>query len=76
MRFEAEIVVPSGQQLNVGRVAGLTEDGIDYGGNADQILLPRGYPADQWVRSIRDTQTGRVYTYDEFAAAFPNQVTY
>ncbi len=45
-----------------------------YRGGADQILLPRNWSSD-WVSSVRDGQTGRIYSYDEFKTEFPEQVT-
>ncbi|WP_259779861.1 hypothetical protein [Aestuariispira ectoiniformans] len=74
MRFEAEIEVPPGQKLNIGRVAEqpVNSESPKYRGNADQILLPRNYPT-EWIRNVRDGQTGRVYTIDEFRAEFPDQ---
>lgn len=36
--------------------------------------MPLDYPL-KWVKSVRDGKTGKVYTYDEFRKAFPDQVT-
>ena len=73
-QFEAEIVIPKGTQIHVGRVApqpvGAT--GPKYRGGADQVLLPRDYP-DTWIKSVRDGKTGKIYTGAEFKAKFPEQ---
>ncbi|WP_258879858.1 hemagglutinin repeat-containing protein [Pectobacterium aroidearum] len=75
-QFEAQIEVPKNTKLNIGTVG--EQPPLDanpkYSGGADQILLPRNYSTD-WVKSVRDGKTGKVYTYDEFKAKFPDQVT-
>ncbi|MBC8954444.1 hypothetical protein [Xenorhabdus sp. PB62.4] len=75
-RFEAEIEIPQDTKLNIGIVGKQppSSDTPKYRGGGDQILLPRDYPMD-WVKSIRDGKTGKVYTYEEFKVAFPDQVT-
>lgn len=45
-----------------------------YDGEADQILMPGNYPS-EWIKSVRDGKTGKVYTYDGFRKSFPDQVT-
>jgi hypothetical protein len=74
-RFEAEIIIPKGTTLNIGKVGQQppTSASPKYTGGADQILLPQNYSSD-WVKSIRDGKTGKVYTLDEFQKAFPKQV--
>lgn len=52
MRFEAEIIVPQNTRLYVGRIE-------------EQILLPKDYPS-EWIRTIRDLKTGKVYTFEEY----------
>ncbi|MFJ5501009.1 hemagglutinin repeat-containing protein, partial [Pectobacterium sp. CHL-2024] len=75
-QFEAQIEVPKNTKLNIGTVG--EQPPLDanpkYSGGADQILLPRNYSTD-WIKSVRDGKTGKVYTYDEFKAKFPDQVT-
>lgn len=61
MRFEAEIIVPQNTRLYVGRI----EEQASYKGGADQILLPKDYPS-EWIRTIRDLKTGKVYTFEEY----------
>ena len=76
MRFEAKIEVPTGQTLNIGKVAPQTSsNGLQtLTGGGDQILMPQNWNAQQWVREVVDKTTGRIYTYDEFRLAFPNQL--
>ena len=50
---EAEIVVPSGTKLNIGRVEQQSDNGKTLTGNADQILLPQNWNQD-WVKKVRD----------------------
>jgi len=73
-RFEAEIIVPKGEKLNLGKVAEqpVGVKNPKYKGNADQVLLPKGYSID-WVKSVRDGKTGKVYTIEEFKTLFPKQ---
>ena len=73
-RFEAEIIVPKGEKLNLGKVAEqpVGVKNPKYKGNADQVLLPKDYSID-WVKSVRDGKTGKVYTIDEFKTLFPEQ---
>ena len=74
-QFEAEIVIPAGQKLNIGKVGQQPVDSINpkYSGGGDQILLPQNYPP-AWIKSIRDGKTGKVYSYSEFKNKFPEQV--
>ncbi len=75
-RFEAEIIVPEGEKINIGTVGQQPPDSSNpkYRGGADQILLPKNWSSD-WVKTVRDGKTGTVYTLEEFKAAFPEQVT-
>ncbi|WP_234998534.1 hypothetical protein [Salirhabdus sp. Marseille-P4669] len=51
--FEAVIEVPKGQILNIGRVEKqYTKTGALLAGDADQILLPQGWPS-EWIKEIR-----------------------
>ena len=74
-RFEAEIIIPKGQELNIGKVGQqpVNSNSPKYTGGADQILLPQNYSM-SGVKSIKDGKTGKVYTYEEFKKAFPDQV--
>jgi filamentous hemagglutinin len=45
-----------------------------YDGGADQILMPKKHPS-EWIKSVRDGKTGKVYIYDKFRKSFPEQVT-
>jgi filamentous hemagglutinin len=75
-RFEAEIDIPASEKINIGTVGQQPPSSATpkYRGGADQILLPKDW-SPSWVKSIRDGKTGKVYTYEEFKAAFPDQVT-
>lgn len=75
-QFEAQIEVPENTKLNLGFVGEQPplSKNPKYSGGADQILLPRNYSFD-WIKSIRDGKTGKVYSYDEFKKAFPEQVS-
>ncbi|MGM3184500.1 DUF6862 domain-containing protein [Dickeya oryzae] len=75
-QFEAQIEIPENTKINIG-VVGEQKPGSEkpkYDGGADQILMPRNYPS-EWIKSVRDGKTGKVYTYDEFRKSFPDQVT-
>lgn len=51
--YEARIVVPKGQVLNIGKVAEqYTKTGTKLAGGADQILLPENWPL-EWIKDIR-----------------------
>jgi len=49
-KYEIEITIPKGQQLNIGKVAPQTIEstGTVLSGGADQILLPQGWPP-EWI---------------------------
>ncbi|MBP2966863.1 hypothetical protein J8385_20025, partial [Acinetobacter baumannii] len=48
--YEAEITIPKGETLNIGKVASQTNDktGTILKGGADQILLPQDWPL-EWI---------------------------
>jgi filamentous hemagglutinin len=73
-QFEAEIVIPKGTQIHVGKVAEqpVRATSPKYRGGADQVLLPRDYP-DTWIKSIRDGKTGRNYSLNELKKLYPDQ---
>jgi hypothetical protein len=73
-RFEAEIDIPPGEKLNIGKVAEqpVGSNSPKYRGKGDQVVLPRNYPMD-WVKSVRDGKTGKEYSMDEFRTLFPDQ---
>lgn len=50
---EAEIVVPTGTKLNIGRVEEQSDGRKTLTGNADQVLLPQNWNQD-WVNKVRD----------------------
>ncbi len=51
--FDLIIEVPKGQILNIGRVEKqYTKTGALLEGDADQILLPQGWPS-EWIKDIR-----------------------
>ena len=77
-RFEAEIVVPKGETLNIGKVGeqpvgGKVNGTYKYRGGADQILLPRNWDT-SWVKSVKDKKTGITYSLKEFKQKFPDQI--
>lgn len=54
LRYEAEIVIPKGTTLNIGRVGEqYTMSGARLSGGADQILLPQNWDLN-WIKSIRN----------------------
>jgi filamentous hemagglutinin len=69
MQFEAELVIEKGAKLNLGKIAPQSV----YSGGADQVLLPLGYP-ENWVKSIKDLKTGKIYSLEEFKISFPDQI--
>ncbi|MDE8756046.1 hypothetical protein PZA22_16290 [Pectobacterium polaris] len=75
-QFEAQIDIPKNTKINIGTVGEQPPVSTNpkYTVGADQILLPRNYSTD-WIKSVRDGKTGKVYTYDEFKTKFPDQVT-
>ncbi|GGB22167.1 hypothetical protein GCM10007414_39440 [Agarivorans gilvus] len=62
--------------MNIGSVGQQPPNSLTpkFRGGADQVLLPRNWSTD-WVKFVRDGKTGIVYTFDEFKAAFPGQMT-
>ncbi|QPG04610.1 hypothetical protein IT774_10225 [Salinimonas marina] len=75
-RFEAELDIPKGSLINVGKVARQTSKSgkrTYHKGGADQVILPLDYPS-TWIKSVRDGKTGITYTLDEFKRAFPDQM--
>ena len=54
MKYEAEITIPKGTKLNIGKVAPqkIESTGTILEGGADQILLPNDWPLD-WISVIR-----------------------
>ena len=53
LKYEAEIVIPKGTTLNIGRVGEqYTISGTKLIGNADQILLPQNWDLN-WIKKIR-----------------------
>ena len=53
LRYEAEIVIPKGTILNIGRVGEqYTMSGTRLAGDADQFLLPQNWDLN-WIKSIR-----------------------
>lgn len=54
LRYEAEIIVPKGTILNIGRVEEqFTMSGAKLAGGADQILLPQNWDLN-WINRIRE----------------------
>lgn len=53
--YEAEIIIPKGQQINIGQVAPqvIKSTGTKLVGGADQILLPQDWPL-EWINLIRN----------------------
>ncbi|WP_167630620.1 T7SS effector LXG polymorphic toxin [Listeria valentina] len=51
--YEAEIVIPKGEKLNIGKVAPQTIPGVGtkLAGGADQILMPQDWPLN-WISKI------------------------
>ncbi|HAA0651428.1 hypothetical protein HCA24_07080 [Listeria innocua] len=51
--YEAEIVIPKGQQINIGKVAPqvIESTGTILKGGVDQILLPQGWSL-KWIKNI------------------------
>ena len=53
LKYEAEIVIPKGTTLNIGRVGEqYTMSGARLAGDADQFLLPQNWDLN-WIKSIR-----------------------
>jgi len=50
---EAQITVPAGTKLNIGRVAPQNDGGKILKGDADQIILPQNWDQD-WVSKVRN----------------------
>ena len=56
LKYEAEIVVPKGTTLNIGRVGEqYTMSGAKLAGNADQFLLPQNWDL-SWIKRIREVR--------------------
>ncbi|MBN8209820.1 hypothetical protein JI666_13770 [Bacillus sp. NTK071] len=53
-QYEAVIEVPKGEVLNIGRVEKQnTKTGALLKGDADQVLLPQGWPS-EWIKETRE----------------------
>ena len=56
LRYEAEIVIPKGTTLNIGRVGEqFTMSGTRLAGDADQFLLPQNWDLN-WIKRIREVK--------------------
>lgn len=56
LRYEAEIVIPKGTTLNIGRVGEqYTMSGARLAGDADQFLLPQNWDLN-WIKNIREVK--------------------
>lgn len=56
LRYEAEIVIPQGTTINIGRVGEQhTMSGAKLAGDADQILLPQNWDL-SWIKNIREVK--------------------
>lgn len=56
LRYEAEIVIPKGSTLNIGRVEEqFTMSGARLAGDVDQFLLPENWDLN-WIKSIREVR--------------------
>ena len=56
LRYEAEIVIPKGTTLNIGRVGEqFTMSGTRLAGDVDQFLLPQNWDLN-WIKSIREVK--------------------
>ena len=56
LKYEAEIVIPKGTTLNIGRVGEqYTMSGARLAGDADQFLLPQNWDLN-WIKSIREVK--------------------
>ncbi|WOO37880.1 hypothetical protein R2R35_05090 [Anaerocolumna sp. AGMB13020] len=56
LKYEAEIVIPKGSTLNIGRVEEqFTMSGARLAGDADQFLLPQNWDLN-WIKSIREVK--------------------
>lgn len=76
MRFEAEIEIPVNTKMNLGKVGPQTSTNGQQTllGGADQVILPFQWNT-EWVKSITDRNTGRIYnSIQEFATDFPELV--
>ncbi len=59
LQYEAEILVPKGTVLNIGRVGEqFTASGARLLGNADQVILPLGWDDTRWIMNIREISVG------------------
>src|SRR5699024_4882606 len=62
LQYEAEIIIPKGTTLNIGRVKEqFTISGARLAGDADQILLPRNWDLN-WIKSIKNISVTGRYT--------------
>jgi len=56
LKYEAEIVIPKGTTVNIGRVGEqYTMSGAKLAGDADQILLPENWDL-SWIKNIREVK--------------------
>ena len=56
LHYEAEIVIPKGTKLNIGKVEKqFTKSGTELFGNADQFLMPENWN-NSWIKNIREVK--------------------
>ncbi|MBQ4067745.1 MAG: hypothetical protein IJC76_00695 [Lachnospiraceae bacterium] len=59
LQYEAEIKVPKGTVLQIGKVAPQkTLSGNILTGGADQIMLPQGWDDATWIQNVRELKLG------------------
>lgn len=56
--YEAEVLVPKGTQLDIGKVAPQTIEstGTVLDGLSDQLLMPQNWPK-EWIQNIRNVKS-------------------
>lgn len=71
MRYKAEIEVPVGTELQIGKIGEqpFKSKLPEFKGGDDQILLPDNYDV-KWIKKVIDTETGQVFSGENFYKKF------
>ena len=76
MRFKAEIEIPVGEKINIGKAGPYPPGDVNaLPGGEDQVLLKTNYDH-AWIKSIKDTQTGELMTLTEFREKYPQLIRF
>ena len=74
MRFKAELEIPIGEKMNIGRTGPYPPGDLNaLPGGEDQVLLKTNYNH-EWIKQIKDNLTGEILTVEQFKSRYPQLV--